>query len=377
MQILIAPDKFKGSCSAPDVAEALARGVRSVDPQSEITIIPMADGGEGTVAAFIAGGARALSCTVRGPLETPVHARFALDGTTAIVEMAAASGLVLLDPRERDARRASTYGTGEMIRSALDAGATRLLIGIGGSATNDAGAGMLSALGVRFLDERGRELEPGGAALACIASIDMSGLDARLRSIAVTVAADVDSPLCGRDGASVVYGSQKGASADDIVFLDAALSHFADVVAKTLGNDMRDLPGAGGAGGLGFALITFLGAKIRAGIDVIAEFQGLPQALQHADLCLTGEGRIDEQTLRGKTVAGVLRLARQTNTPVIAFTGSIDANAEAVLASKGVLVIPILDRVMNLDEAIREVSSLLERAAARAMRAIVLGRDPQ
>jgi glycerate kinase len=368
-RVVLAPDKFKGSASALEAARALERGLRSVWGDAlEARIVPMADGGEGTVDAFVASGARRLERTVPGPLGTAVTAPFALDGTRAIVEIAAASGLSLLAEGERDPLHASTEGTGALLRAALDAGARTIVVALGGSATNDGGSGMLRALGMRFLDAGGAELPPGGAALARLERIDASGLDPRLRDVTFEVAADVDSPLCGANGASALYGPQKGASSRDVAELDAALARFAFVTAKLLRYDASAEPGSGAAGGLGFAMRAFLGARLRPGVDVIADVRGLGAALDGANLCLTGEGAIDQQTLRGKTVYGVARRARAFGVPVIAFAGRIGAAAEAALAAQGAVAVPILDGPMTLAQAKADCTGLLERAAARTAR---------
>jgi len=374
-RIVIAPDKFKGSLSANEAAEAIERGLRSVPGfVASVVCIPMADGGEGTVDVFLAGGARAESALVQGPLGEPVRATFALteDGL-AVIEMAAASGLLLLTEAQRDPLRASTYGTGELVCRALDLGVERIVLGIGGSATNDGGAGLLSALGVRFLDKSGEALEAGGAALARLAAVDLAGLDARVRNVRLEVASDVDSVLCGPHGASTMFGAQKGASPQDILTLDAALAHFADVTAVVTGRDRRDVAGAGAAGGLGFGLVAYLDAELRPGVEIVAEVKALRESLGGADLCLTGEGRIDEQTLRGKTVAGVARCAREAGVPVIAFAGSIDVAVEPQLAQSGIAcAIPIVDTPMTLERAFENAAPLLERAAARVGRLLAL-----
>ncbi|GAC1558172.1 MAG: glycerate kinase [Vulcanimicrobiaceae bacterium] len=368
-RIVVAPDKFKGSLSALDVARAIERGLAHVvGDRFTIDVVPMADGGEGTVAAFAEGGARSVRRIVRGPLGTPVEATFARDGDVAIVEMASASGLALLATADYAPRDASTYGTGELISAALDDGATRIVVGIGGSATNDGGAGMLAALGMRFIDARGAALAPGGAALRDLAAIDVRGLDPRLASIAIDVAADVDNPLCGPSGASAIFGPQMGASPRDVAELDAALERYADVAAAMLHRDVRDEPGAGAAGGLGFALSAFLGARLRPGVEIVAELRGLARALDGAAWCLTGEGRIDTQTLRGKTVAGVARIARRYDVPVIAIAGSLDAAAEDALFASGVTCVPICEAPMSLARAMDDASALVERAAARIAR---------
>ena len=374
--IVVAPDKFKGSLSALDVARAVERGLRHVlDDRYDIALIPMADGGEGTVAAFIQSGASAESQSVRGPRGAPVLAQFARDGDIAVIEMASASGLALLAPDAYDACAATTFGTGELILAALDGGAKRIVVGIGGSATNDGGAGMLTALGVRLLNAAGEPLEPGGMHLRELATIDLTHLDPRLRDVTIEVAADVDNPLCGENGASAIFGPQKGASPDDVAHLDAALAHFADLAARAVGQDQRNVPGAGAAGGLGFAFIAFLGARLRPGVEIIGELRGLSAALQRASLCVTGEGRIDAQTLHGKTVAGVANIARRYGVPVIALGGTLDPAAEDALFARGVICVPILEGPISLDAAMADASMLVERAASRVARAIDVARS--
>jgi glycerate 2-kinase len=364
---------MKGSLTAREAAQALARGFSAArDGGIEAVLVPMADGGEGTVDAFVDAGATRIERRVRGPLGKPADAAFALEDRTAVIEMAQASGLTLVPESERDVLRASTYGTGELVKAALDAGAHRIVFGIGGSATNDGGAGMLRALGVRLLDAAGAEIDDGGAALEKLARIDLGGLDARIAKTKIDVAADVDNPLCGPRGASAVYGPQKGASPDDVRRLDAALGHFADVAARALGHDDRDHPSAGAAGGLGFALIAFLGAAVRHGVELVAELRGLREKLDGAALCVTGEGHIDAQTVEGKTIAGVARIAQSAGVPVIAFAGAVDADAEAELARRGVITFPFVDRPMSLADAMRDAAQLCERAGARVARAITV-----
>lgn len=325
MKIVIAPDSFKESLDALRVAEAIARGWQAVFPDAECLLRPMADGGEGTVDAVLAAvGGERRSCQVSGPLGAPVQAHWGwLADGTAVIEMAAASGLHWVAPGQRDILRACSQGTGELIRQALDAGARRIILGLGGSATNDGGAGMLRALGVRFLDASDQPLPPGGAALAQLTRVDLSGLDTRLRATEIQVAADVDNPLCGPRGASAVFGPQKGASPQQVVQLDAALAHYARVMAAALGEDHANVPGAGAAGGLGFAARALLGASFRPGIEVVAELSGLADAMQGADLVITGEGRLDAQTLHGKTPLGVARIARAAGVPLVALAGSL------------------------------------------------------
>jgi glycerate 2-kinase len=380
VRVVIAPDKFKSSLNAADVAAALARGVRDVVSGAECVAVPMADGGDGTVDAFLASGASARTVRVSGPLGGPVEATYARDGATAIVEMAAASGLALLGGR-LDARRASTRGTGELLRDALDGGARRILLGIGGSATTDGGAGALAALGARFLDAEGAELDPTPLGLAAVARVDLSGLDPRLRpaagtgepEVAIAVACDVDNPLLGPQGAAAVYGPQKGASPDDVEFLDRVLARLADAMTAATERDRRGERGAGAAGGLGWALASACGARLERGVTLVAEARGLAGALRGADWCFTGEGRIDAQTLRGKVVDGVAALARAANVPVIAFGGSLDRDVERELRARGVCCMPIAPGPLSLDEAMRDAAENLRTAAARATALLTIG----
>ena len=325
MKIVIAPDSFKESLSAPDAAAAIARGIKQAYPGAHTVCIPMADGGEGTVAAVLAAtGGQWRSTPVRGALGEALDADWGwLPDATAVIEMAAAAGLEQTPPEQRDPLRADSHGVGQLVRAALDAGARRIILGLGGSATNDGGTGLLRALGVRFLDTGRRELPPGGAALAALDSIDTSGLDARLADTRIEIASDVDNPLCGPHGASHTFGPQKGASPQQVAELDASLARLADVCARHLGRDLRDAPGAGAAGGLGFAAHAFLDAHFRPGVELVAELGGLAQAMQGAALAFTGEGRMDAQTLRGKTPAGVARIAQQAGVPVVALAGSL------------------------------------------------------
>ena len=335
MKIVIAPDSFKESLSAPEVAAAIARGWRQVFPEAELLLRPMADGGEGTVDAVLAAtGGERRECRVCGPLGESVLAHWGWLGEgTAVLEMASASGLHHVPRDRRDATVTTSLGTGELIRAALDAGATRIILGLGGSATNDGGAGLLQALGVRFLDAREVELPPGGAALARLARIDVGGLDPRLLQARLEIAADVDNPLCGPRGASRVFGPQKGADPQQVEQLDAALEHYARVVAATLGEDHSHHPGVGAAGGLGFAVRAFLHAGFRPGIELVAELSGLADAVEGADLVITGEGRLDSQSLHGKTPVGVARIARAADVPVVALAGSLGEDYQALYAA--------------------------------------------
>jgi glycerate kinase len=365
MRVVAAPDKFKGSLSAAAAAAAIAAGVRDVVPGAACELVPMADGGDGTVDAFLASGATARTVRVSGPLGAPVDATYARAGNVAIVEMAAASGLELVRGA-LDARRATTRGTGELLRDALDGGAARIVLGIGGSATTDGGAGALAALGARFLDDAGALLEPLPEALAHVARVDLHELDPRLRTIDLAIACDVDNPLLGPAGAAAVYGPQKGASAADVAFLDGVLARLADAVTAATGRDLRALPGAGAAGGLGWALAAACGARLERGVALVAEVRGLARALAGADWCFTGEGRIDEQTLRGKVVDGVAALGREAQVAaVVAFGGSVDRAAERELRARGVHCVPIVPAPASLDDAMRDAAANLRAAAAR------------
>ncbi|QLF93804.1 glycerate kinase [Pseudomonas sp. ABC1] len=362
MKIVIAPDSFKESLSAPDVAAAIARGWQQVYPEAECLLRPMADGGEGTVDAVLAAvGGERRECQVHGPLGDTVTAHWGwLDNGTAVIEMAAASGLHLVPRAQRDVRRASSQGTGELIMQALDAGARRIILGLGGSATNDAGTGLLKALGIRFLDKQGHELPPGGAALAQLDQLDLSGLDVRLLSAQIEVAADVDNPLCGARGASAIFGPQKGATPEQVAELDDALRHFAQVVASTLGENHASFPGAGAAGGLGFAARTFLKAGFRPGIELVAELSALADAVDGADLVITGEGRMDAQTLHGKTPIGVARIARKAGVPVIALSGSLGDDYQALYKAGIEAAFSLVPGPLSLEQAMSDAATELQ-----------------
>lgn len=384
MRVVIAPDSFKGSLSAVEVAEALARGVRRAWPAAQVELLPVADGGEGWVETLVrATGGRLVTRQVTGPLGEPVEAQYGLfqqDGEeVAVIEMAAASGLTLVPPDRRDPRMTTTRGTGELIRDALDQGARRLLVGIGGSATNDGGAGMAQALGVRFLDEAGAELPPGGAALARLARVDLSGLDPRLAQTEVVVACDVDNPLTGERGAAAVYGPQKGATPEMVQELDAALAHFADVVEGVIGRSFRELPGAGAAGGLGFGLMAFAGARLQRGIELALETLQADRHFAWASLVITGEGRIDRQTLHGKVPFGVARRAAAFGVPVVAVAGCVGSltpeELDALRAAGLAAIIPVVESPCTLDEAMNpdETRKRLERTGERLARLVGIG----
>lgn len=365
MKIVIAPDSFKESLSAPDVAQAIGQGWLSVYPQAEVVSCPMADGGEGTVDAVLAAtGGERRELTVQGPLGSPVQAHWGwLADRTAVIEMAAASGLHWVPSAQRDARVTSSYGTGELIRAALDAGAERIILGLGGSATNDGGSGLLRALGVRFLDAGQRDLPEGGAALAALQHVDLSGLDARLQHVQVEVAADVDNPLCGPRGASAVFGPQKGASPQQVQELDAALAQLGKVVTQALGEDFTQVPGVGAAGGLGFAAKAFFGAGFRPGVELVAELSGLADAVKGADLVITGEGRLDAQSLHGKTPMGVAKIARAAGVPVIALAGSLGEGYERVREVGIDAAFSLAPGPMTLEQACAEAAGQLQARA--------------
>lgn len=363
MKIVIAPDSFKDSLSAQGVADAIARGLAHVWPEAQLVKCPMADGGEGTVESILAACEGELRRTnVRGPLGTAVDAAWGWlpHNHTAIIEMAEASGLQLVPTGQRDACTSSTFGTGELIRAALDAGAQRVILAIGGSATNDGGAGAMQALGVKLLDAEGQTLAPGGLALAQLALIDLSNIDPRLAEVRFDIAADVNNPLCGPHGSSVIFGPQKGASPEQVQLLDKALGHFAERCAAVLGHDVQDEPGSGAAGGLGFAAKAFLGAQFQAGVEVVAELVGLAEAVKGADLVITGEGRFDAQTLRGKTPFGVARIARQHGVPVIVIAGTLGEGYQALYEHGIDAAFALASGPMTLEQACAEAPQLLQ-----------------
>ena len=376
MKILCAPDSFKGSLSSPEAAAAMARGIRRALPTATVVCLPLADGGEGTLEALLtATGGRRILVTVAGPLGEPVHAAFGLLGPneeTAVVEMASAAGLGLVPPEQRDPRRTSTYGVGQLMQAAVQAGARRLIVGLGGSATNDGGAGAMQALGIRFLDKAGHPLPPGlgGGDLRLIARVDASTLAFPRGAVPVTIASDVTNPLIGQQGASAVYGPQKGATPDIVAELDAALAHCAQILQRDIGQDIATQSGAGAAGGLGAALLAFLGAQMQSGIDLVLDVSGFNDHARDSDWVFTGEGRIDAQTLHGKTIAGVLaRCAALGDIPVVAFGGSVDGAAADALAAQGLCAaFPIVSGPMPLEHALRDAAHLLEHAAERVTR---------
>ncbi|AIS01382.1 glycerate kinase [Streptomyces glaucescens] len=366
-RVLVAADKFKGSLTAVQVAERVTAGLRRVVPDVVVEAMPVADGGDGTVAAAVAAGFERHEVRVTGPLGDEVTAAYALRGDTAVVEMAEASGLQRLPEGVFAPLTASTYGSGELLRAALDAGARTIVFGVGGSATTDGGAGMLAALGARFLDAGGEPVAPGGGGLAALASADLSGLDPRLAEVELVLASDVDNPLTGPKGAPAVYGPQKGASPDDVAALDAALAHYAKVLAGTPGAGAKaaeyaEAPGAGAAGGIGYGALL-VGARFRAGIEVMLEVLGFAPALERADLVITGEGSLDEQTLHGKAPAGVAAAARAAGKEVVAVCGRL-ALAPEVLGSAGIRrAYPLTEVEPDVAKCIAEAGPILERVA--------------
>jgi len=388
MKIVVAPQALKGSLDAAEVGAAIAAGARAVFPDAQITVVPVADGGEGTVRALVAAtGGERRHTRVAGPLGEPVEAEWGILGTgrerdardtqarTAVIEMAAASGLPLVPPDRRDPLITSTRGTGELLRAALDTGCRAVIMGIGGSATNDGGAGMAQALGARLLDSAGDELPPGGAALARLPRIDTSGLDSRLRATDVRVACDGTNPLCGPIGASAVYGPQKGATPEMVRALDAALAHYADVLRRDLGADVRDVPGAGAAGGLGAGLLAFASAKLVPGAKLVLDALNFAETMRGANLAITAEGRLDAQTAYGKAPGAVAAAARAAGARAIVLAGAV-AMDEAALARLGFdAAIPLPDGPLTLDESMARAAELVTVAAARALRLVKLGQE--
>ncbi|MGI6551731.1 MAG: glycerate kinase [Bacillota bacterium] len=373
MRIVLAPDSYKGSLSASQVAFYMEEAIREVAPWIRVEKVPIADGGEGTVDAFLAGaGGEKRNLTVTGPLGEPVQAFFGIlpDGT-GVIEMAAASGLPLVPPERRNPLITTTYGTGELIKGALDAGCRRLVIGVGGSATNDGGLGMAQALGGIFLDGSGRPLAFGGGELSKLERIDLQGLDPRLRGMEILVACDVDNPLWGPNGAAAVFAPQKGADPEMVCRLDEGLKHLADVMRRELGRDVGDLPGAGAAGGLGAALLAFLGASLQPGIEVMAAVTGLEEKIAGADLVITGEGNTDYQTARGKAPVGVGRIARKYGVPVIALSGGLGLDVERVYEAGLDAVFSIMPGPLTLEEAMERAPELLKKATANLIRLLL------
>lgn len=375
MKILLAPDSFKGSLTSLQVIGHLEKAAREHFPDAEIIRVPIADGGEGTVEAMItAGGGEYRHVHVTDPLGRPVEAVYGvLHGRTAVIEMAQASGLPLLQQQERNPLVTTTYGTGEMIRAALEEGFREILIGIGGSATNDGGMGAARALGVRFLDAAGREVGQGGQDLAQVEQIDTSCIHPQLKECCITVMCDVDNPLTGPDGATYTFGPQKGAGEAMLVQLEAGMQHYAEVVRRQWGRDMDSIPGAGAAGGLGAALAVFFGAGMRKGIDAVMEAVRIDTLLEEVNLVITGEGRMDGQSARGKVPVGIAQRCKQRGIPVIALVGSMGLQAEAVYTAGIDCIFPVIPAPMTLEEAMRQADVLVAEAADRLFRSVKVG----
>ncbi|SHN50253.1 glycerate kinase [Geodermatophilus obscurus] len=363
-RVFVAPDKFKGSLTATEVAAAVARGLSAGRSDVEVSCLPVADGGDGTLAAALAAGFEAVPVTATGPTGEPVETAYARLGDVAVVEMAAVSGLAQLPGGRPAARTATSRGTGEVVAAALAAGARRVVLGIGGSATTDGGAGLLQALGAELLDADGAPVGPGGAGLERLARVDVSGVTAALGGAEVVVACDVDNPLTGASGAAAVYGPQKGADPDDVAYLDRCLTRLADAVGDATGQDLRDEPGAGAAGGVGFAALAVLGAQLRPGIDLLLDLLGFERLVAGADLVVVGEGSLDEQSLRGKAPVGVARRARAAGVPVVvAVCGRRDL-ADAALREAGIdAAAALTDLEPDPERCMAEAGPLLERLA--------------
>jgi len=357
MKIVIAPDSFKESLTAADVAQAISEGFAAVYPDADLVRLPVADGGEGTTAALTAAtGGVIHKQAVTGPLGYPVEAFWGMlgDNRTAVIETAAASGLDLVSRDKRNPLVTTTYGTGELIRLALDRGAEKIILGLGGSATNDGGAGLLQALGARFLDQHGQPIPPGGGGLAKLATIDLCKLDPRLSKLELSVACDVDNPLLGENGASAIFGPQKGATPEMVQQLDLNLAHFAEQLLRTTGIDVTKTPGSGAAGGIAAVLLPFFNASLRPGIDIVLDAIGIEEHLSNADLVITGEGRLDSQSIAGKTPVGVARRAKKFNLPVVAIAGSLATDAELVTEHGIDALFSCVPGAISLDQAMQE-----------------------
>ncbi|MBT2692411.1 glycerate kinase [Bacillus sp. ISL-55] len=377
MKIVIAPDSFKESLTALEAATAIENGMKKILPEASFVKVPMADGGEGTVQSLVdATGGKIITKIVTGPLGTPVEAFFGISGDekTAVIEMAAASGLHLVPSGDRNPLITTTRGTGELIGAALDYGVEHIIIGIGGSATNDGGAGMARALGIMLLDSDGKEIGEGGGALNSLAGVNIAGLDKRLESVKIDVACDVDNPLTGKRGASHIFGPQKGATPEIVEELDNNLRHFADVIRKDLNKDIEHVSGAGAAGGLGGGLLAFLSAELKRGVDIVLEAAKLETHLQDADFVITGEGKIDGQTIFGKTPIGVAKTAKRHNVPVIAIAGNVASDSEVVHEHGIDAVFSIVPGVITLQDAFENASTYVERIAANIASVIKLGK---
>ncbi|RIW32052.1 glycerate kinase [Bacillus salacetis] len=377
MKIVIAPDSFKESMSALQAADAIGKGIEKIFPEAEVVKVPMADGGEGTVQSLVdATKGEMKSAAVTGPAGVPVDAFYGItgDGKTAIIEMAAASGLHLVPIGKRNPLLTTTKGTGELILAAVDSGVTHLIIGLGGSATNDGGAGMAQALGVRLLKADGQQIGPGGEELRHLDSIDLTTLDPRLKEVTIELACDVDNPLTGERGASRVYARQKGATEGMIDILEGSLAHYAHVIKRDIGKDVDNIPGAGAAGGLGAGFLAFLEADMRKGIDLVMDAAGLEHHLVDADLVITGEGRIDGQTVYGKAPIGVAGMAKKRNLPVIGVAGTLGEGWQAVYEHGIDAVYSIVPGAIPLETALLHAEKYTEELAGNIARTVKMWR---
>jgi len=371
---VLAPDSFKESMSAEQACQAMQRGVLQVFPDACCIAVPMADGGEGTVEALLRSlDGQGITCMVTGPLVTQqVSTYFAIVdyGRTAVLEMAKANGIHLLESSQRNPMLTSTYGTGEMIKQALDRGIEKIIVGLGGSVTNDGGAGMAQALGVQFFNSTGEAIQVCGGNLDQINQIDISQLDARLKNTEILIASDVNNPLCGPNGASAIFGPQKGATPEMVQQLDRNLSHFADLVEASLGISIKNVAGSGAAGGLGFGLMAFAGAKLQSGVELIIEQSRLAEKIAQADYVLTGEGKIDSQTALGKTPFGVAQVAQQFNKPVLAFAGLVGEGIESLFDAGFTQIVGINPPDCSLEEALKNAEVNLEKAVSKTIKNI-------
>ncbi len=376
MKIVIAPDSYKESLSATEVAQAIEKGFREIFPDAQYVSVPVADGGEGTVEAMIAAThGSAHSALVTGPLGEKVNANWGMsgDGKTAFIEMAAASGLALVPPEKRNPLITTSRGTGELILQALDSGASNIIIGIGGSATNDGGAGMVQALGAKLCDANGTEIGYGGGSLNTLNTIDVSGLDPRIKHCAIRVACDVTNPLVGEQGASRIFGPQKGATEPLILELDRNLAHYADIIKKSLGVDVKNVPGAGAAGGMGAALMAFLGAELKSGIEIVTQALNLEEHIHDCTLVVTGEGRIDSQSIHGKVPVGVANVAKKYHKPVIGIAGSLTRDVGVVHQYGIDAVFSVLTSIGMLEEAFRGAFDNIYRASRNIAATLAVG----
>lgn len=369
--IVLAPDSFKESMTAKEACQAMEKGIKKANPDIKCIHVPMADGGEGTMQSLVdATGGQIYTVKVTGPLGNEVEATYGIlgDGQTGILEMASASGLHLVPKEKRNPLITTTFGTGQLIRACLDHGIKKLLIGIGGSATNDGGAGVVQALGGKLLDSEGRDIGFGGGELDKLAKIDLSSYDVRLRDISIEVACDVSNPLCGDTGASYVFGLQKGATAEMLKILDNNLKHYAQIIKESIGKDVADVPGAGAAGGLGAGLLAFLDGRLKRGIDMVVEYSGLEEKVKNADMVWTGEGSIDFQTQYGKTPLGVALTAKKYNKPVVVLAGRIGEGTD-ILYEKGIdSMFSIVQGVTTLEEALSDGKLNMEKTAENVVR---------